>query len=83
PFFDEESLGPKAKIYDSTLLNVLAEEKYPGHQLFGDLFKSTDAKTVFSFLDGESSVIEELKVMKSLKTWPFLKCFVKVISNKL
>ncbi|MEJ7557993.1 MAG: lycopene cyclase family protein [Pedobacter sp.] len=82
PFFDKESLGQKERIYDATLLNVLAEGKYQGHQLFSDLFKSTDAKTVFSFLDGESSIIEELKVMKSLRTWPFFKSFTKVISRK-
>jgi lycopene beta-cyclase len=83
PFFEKESIGFKEKLYDSTLLNVLAEGKYEGHQLFSDLFKNTDAKTVFSFLDGESDILEELKVMKSLKTWPFLKSFTKVVTKKL
>ena len=83
PYFEKEAIGPKEKLYDSTLLNVLAEGKYEGHQLFSDLFKNTDAKTVFSFLDGESTVLEELKVMMSLKTWPFLKSFTKVVTRRL
>ncbi|RZK25741.1 MAG: lycopene cyclase [Flavobacterium sp.] len=83
PFFKAEAIGFKEKLYDSTLLNVLAEGKYQGHQLFSDLFKNTDAKTVFSFLDGESTILEELSVMKSLKTWPFLKSFTKVLTKRL
>lgn len=83
PFFEEEAIGFKEKLYDSTLLNVLAEGIYEGHQLFSDLFKNTDAKTVFSFLDGESTIVEELKVMKSLKTWPFLKSFTKVVTKNI
>lgn len=83
PFFKTEAIGVKEKLYDSTLLNVLAEGKYEGHQLFSDLFSGTDAKSVFSFLDGDSSIIEELKVMKSLKTWPFLKWFTRVLLRKL
>ncbi|MBC7565593.1 MAG: lycopene cyclase [Pedobacter sp.] len=83
PFFKNEHLGSIEKLYDSTLLNVLAEGNYEGHQLFTDLFKGTKAKTVFSFLDGESSIIEELKVMKSLRTWPFLKWFTKVVFRYL
>jgi lycopene beta-cyclase len=83
PFFDSECLGSKERIYDSTLLNVLADGKYQGYKLFGDLFKNTDAKTVFAFLDGKSSVIKDLKVIKSLKPWPFLKSFTKVIGKRL
>jgi lycopene beta-cyclase len=83
PFIKSEAIGGKEKLYDSTLLNVLAEGKYEGHQLFGDLFNGTDAKSVFSFLDGDSSIIQELRVMKSLKTWPFLKWFTKVLLRKL
>jgi lycopene beta-cyclase len=83
PFFESEQLSWKEKLYDSTLLNVLANQKYPGHLLFRDLFSGTDAKTVFSFLDGESSLIEEFRVMKSLKPWPFLKSFIKVIIRKI
>ena len=70
-------------MYDATLLNVLAERGYSGHILFADLFKGTDAKTVFSFLDADSNLIEEIKVMKSLKTWPFAKWFTKVVLRKL
>jgi len=83
PFFGQESLALKEKLYDATLLNVLNEGKYPGHLLFGDLFKGTKARAVFSFLDAESTILEELQVMKSLKTWPFLKWFIKVLTKKL
>lgn len=83
PFFDKEVIGAKERRYDSTLLNVLDEGKYPGHKLFSDLFSGTDARAVFAFLDAESTIIQEIKVMKSLKTMPFLKWFTKGLLKKL
>jgi lycopene beta-cyclase len=83
PFYIKEHIGFKENLYDATLLNVLSEGKYKGHQVFGDIFQGTDARTVFSFLDGESSLLEEIKVMKSLRTWPFFKWFNAVIGRRL
>lgn len=79
PFFKHENLGLKERLYDSTLLNVLDNGRYPGHQLFTDLFKGTEAHHIFRFLDAESKLWQDIKIMRSLRTWPLLYAFVKAL----
>jgi lycopene beta-cyclase len=83
PFNFKESTGWKEKLYDSTLLNVLAKNDYKGHQIFTDLFKNTDAKTVFSFLDAESKFVDDLRIMVSLKPMPFVKSFLPSVMRRI
>lgn len=79
PFFENETIGVKQHLYDVTLLNVLAGGKYEGAQLFGDLFKNTPAAVIFAFLDAETSILQDLHIMKSLRILPFLKEFTKAV----
>ena len=62
--------------YDSVLLNILYKSSLPGKQIFTDLFQKNDAPSVLKFLDNESSLGEELKIISTLPTWPFLKAAV-------
>jgi len=82
PFFRPENIGLKHQLYDATLLNVLAKGRYQGHQLFSDLFSKTAAYRIFRFLDAESSVFQDLFIMKSLKVAPFLQSFIKSASRR-
>jgi len=59
--------------YDSVLLNILHTESLPGKKIFTDLFKKNKTQSVLRFLDNESSVADELKIISSLPTWPFFK----------
>lgn len=79
PFFKQEHIGAKDKLYDATLLAVLNEGHYPGHEIFTDLFEGTAAKNVFQFLDADSSLLNDIKIMKSLRTIPFAKHFIKTL----
>lgn len=63
--------------YDRTLLYLLYHNKVSGKKVFTDLFKKNKIQQVLKFLDNESSVIEELKIITSLPTWPFLKAALK------
>jgi lycopene beta-cyclase len=83
PFFESESIGVKHQIYDSCLLNVLNSGKYKGHQVFEDLFMHTKASIIFSFLDAESTVLEDAAIITSLKPLAFLKAMMVVLSGKL
>lgn len=83
PFFKEETIGLKQQLYDTTLLNVLDNRKYLGHQLFGDLFCNCPAYFIFAFLDAETSVFQDLHIMKSLKWAPFIKSFSGAVYRKL
>jgi lycopene beta-cyclase len=65
--------------FDSTILQVLNQKKYLGDQIFTDIFKRVDANIVLKFLDGETSLIENLKVMNSVKGHYFIKPFIKAV----
>jgi lycopene beta-cyclase len=81
PFYTDNVINKRHRIYDATLLNVLDSGRYPGNTLFIDLFKNTKASDVFAFLDGETSFKKDLSIIKSLKSLPFIKAMVKIIKN--
>lgn len=65
------------RFYDSTLLHILSHNTFPGYKIFTNLFKKNKPQQVLRFLDNESSLSEELKIISSLQTWPFLKAALK------
>ena len=70
--------GPRRfKFYDSTLLHILKHNKLPGDKIFTRLFKKNKPQQVLRFLDNESSLSDELKIISSLPTLPFLKAALK------
>jgi len=67
------------RFYDNTLLDILYQEKIPGETIFSELFKKNKAPAVLKFLDNETSVKEELKIIATLPTGPFLKAGLRQI----
>lgn len=65
------------RFYDNTLLHILHHDTLPGRKIFTDLFKKNKPQQVLRFLDNESSVADELKIITSLPTWPFLKAALR------
>lgn len=61
------------RFYDNTLLHILFYNKVPGAFIFSRLFKRNQPQQVLKFLDNETSLKEELKIIGSLPVWPFLK----------
>jgi len=61
------------QFYDRVLLQVLASNFCPGDKVFATLFEKNPAHRVFQFLDNETSLLQELQIISSLPTWPFLK----------
>jgi lycopene beta-cyclase len=83
PFFKEENTGLKQQLYDATLLRVLAQREYEGFQLFSDLFKNAPAHRIFAFLDAETSILQDVSIMKSLRILPFLRSFTIAIKHRI
>ena len=83
PFFEVENISLKAQLYDAALLNVLAKKKYEGYQLFYDLFSKTSAHRIFAFLDAETTVFEDIYIMKSLRILPFFQSFTAAVYKRL
>ena len=59
--------------YDSVLLNVLAHNRMSGDKLFAQMFQKNNADKVLKFLDNETSLLEDLKILTSLPFYPFIK----------
>ena len=63
--------------YDNTLLEILDKGTLQGKDVFTDMFKKNPAQQVLKFLDNETTLIEELKLIKTLPTWEFMKAGIK------
>jgi lycopene beta-cyclase len=61
------------RFYDQVLLQVLAKGYWPGDKVFARLFERNMASRIFRFLDNETAWPEELAIISSLPTWPFLR----------
>jgi lycopene beta-cyclase len=60
------SLSPARFLkYDGLVLSLLKKNEYPGSQFFFDLFMHNKTEKVLRFLDEESTLPEELKIMST------------------
>ncbi len=71
----------KYRILDGTFLNVILTNRLTGQEVFTKLLERNKAKNIFDFLSQKSSLIQEIKIMLSLPTLPFLKSFIKVLTK--
>ncbi len=65
------------RFYDKVLLDVLDKKRTSGKEVFTTMFKKNKPQQVLKFLDNESSLAEELKIISTLPTLPFLKAAFK------
>lgn len=63
--------------YDLLFLDVLAKHNDEGASLFASMFKKANTKTIFKFLDEESSLKEDLHVILSVPSKRFTQAFFK------
>ncbi|WP_116127546.1 lycopene cyclase family protein [Lewinella sp. IMCC34183] len=62
-------------LYDATLLRILEKNSLPGDQVFVNLFRKNPADRVLAFLNGESSLWQELALMSTVPTVTFAATF--------
>ncbi len=82
PFAAAPGGARRFQLYDSVLLNVLDKHRQGGAQVFARLFQANPAATIFRFLDEESSMLDELRVMASVDTRAFLAALVDVLTRR-
>ena len=58
--------------YDRTLINVLLSNKMTGKEVFTIMFKKNSAQKILAFLANESTIIEDILIMKNFPKIPFL-----------
>lgn len=72
--------------YDSTLLHILSKNLLEGKMIFSLFFKKNKADKVLKFLDNETSISEEMKLLSTLPKKIFIKAgfseFLKLITAK-
>jgi len=66
-------------LYDSTMLDVLEVQNISGAKVFSDLFKNAKPDLILKFLDGDTTFIEDIGIMKSVPIWPFIKGMSRVM----
>lgn len=71
--FNAPSDSSRFHFYDSVLLNILHKRTLQGAAIFTELFKKNKASKVFAFLDNETTLADELKIISTLPTLPFTK----------
>jgi lycopene beta-cyclase len=81
--FTHYKLKNRWTFYDSVLLEALAKHNNRGAQIFTGMFKKGNAGPIFRFLDEESSLWDDLKVIWSAPKWLFTKAAFRVIFRSL
>lgn len=62
---------------DSVLLNVLRTKKHSAADVFTQLFKQNETEQVLKFLDEETNLLEDLRIMRSVPLAPFMKAAIE------
>lgn len=66
-------------LYDDTLLRILRDGQLRGDDLFVDLFAANPPERVLAFLNGETSIAQELRLMSTTNIGVFGKAFVQAV----
>jgi lycopene beta-cyclase len=80
PFIGNKPFEKRFLLYDRILLNILYKRRLEGKHIFSLLFKRIKINQLFSFLDNESSMLEELYLLNTLPQWPFIKSGLELIT---
>jgi lycopene beta-cyclase len=62
----------KFRLYDNILLRVLQKKLMPGDALFAGIFQKNSPERILCFLDNESSLLQDLSIMRSVPSRVFL-----------
>ena len=77
--FTQFSKSTKFWFYDLLFLDVLANNNAKGSIVFASIFKKVNVKTIFKFLDEESTFLQDLKIILSVSPKSFIQAIFKRI----
>ena len=69
-------INKKFRLIDTLYLDVLTNHNHWGETLYTQIYENNDIQQVFKFLDDETNLLENFKLMNSLEAGPFLKAVV-------
>lgn len=65
------------KFYDKLFLKILAYDNTKGPEMFANMYQNTEPELLFKFMDEETSLLEEIKFIRALTPWPFIKAIFR------
>lgn len=79
PFYHPSKMDRRYHWFDKVLLNVLIKRHVPGDIVFKNMFQKNPIRSIFRFLDNETKLHEELRLIATLPTIPFLQAGMEEI----
>ena len=73
----ENLINNKFRKYDAIFLDVLAQNNQKGEEIFTKFYTKNSPQDIFRYLDEETSVSEDLKIMLSLYSFDFVTSFFR------
>jgi lycopene beta-cyclase len=67
---------------DKVLLQVLIDQKVAGNEVFEALFRKNSPQKILRFLAEKSTWQEDLSLMTTVPTWPFLRAAISLAWRK-
>ncbi len=84
PFHSSKTIKKRFKDWlDSVLLNVLLQERALGKDVFTALYKNNPTPLLFAFLDEDTTIWQDLKIMSTVPLWAFTKAAADVVFKRL
>jgi lycopene beta-cyclase len=75
--FSVPASSPRRKFYDALMLEVIAAQGDQVRPIMTAMFKNNSIQSIFRFLDEESSILEDIRMLASLPPGPFLRALRK------
>jgi lycopene beta-cyclase len=72
-------LSPKFRLYDSVFLNVLYHHNDKGPEIFSDMYCKNPPQLILKFLDEETSIMEDIKIISSFEMGIFVRALFKTV----
>lgn len=70
---DDRLFKKRFKFYDRTFLSILQNENSLGNSIFCEMYRKNETTAIFRFLDEDSSLAEELKIIGRFNPSPFIR----------
>lgn len=76
-------ISDKHRFYDRLLLRILCQKNHLGPSIFYELYKKNTLAMIFKFLDEESHLLEDINIMASFDSRPFLRAMGELTLKKM
>ncbi|MBI6116891.1 lycopene cyclase family protein [Salegentibacter maritimus] len=73
----ENLINNRFRKYDAIFLDVLSQNNQKGEEIFTKFYTKNTPQDIFKYLDEETSVSEDFKIMFSLYSFDFIKSFFR------